>query len=93
MPTTQSRRLDLPEPQPPASFAARWSRRATDALAVRGAVKRNSIIRDAAGTENVNGEVVRRERQKATGDKAVDEAYKGLGDTFTFFNDVFALNE
>jgi len=67
-------------------------REGADALAVRGAVKPNRVIRDAAGTENVNGEVVRRERQKVTGDKAVDEAYKGLGDTFAFFNDVFGRN-
>jgi Zn-dependent metalloprotease len=67
-------------------------REGADALAVRGAVKRNRIIRDAAGTENVNGEVVRRERQKVTGDKAVDEAYKGLGDTFAFFHEVFGRN-
>ena len=60
-------------------------REGADALAVRAAAKPNRTIRDARGTENVNGEVVRRERQKATGDKAVDEAYDGLGDTFDFY--------
>ena len=67
-------------------------REGADALAVRAAAKPNRTIRDARGTENVNGEVLRRERQKATGDKAVDEAYEGLGDTFAFFNEVFGRN-
>ena len=56
-------------------------REGADALAVRAAAKPNRIIRDAAGTEDVNGKIVRREGDKATKEKAVDEAYKGLGDT------------
>ena len=67
-------------------------REGADALAVRTAAKPNRTIRDARGTENVNGEVLRRERQKATGDTAVDEAYDGLGDTFGFYEEVYGRN-
>ena len=63
-----------------------------DALAVRAAVKPNRTIRDAAGSEDVSAKVVRREGEKTTGDKAVDEAYRGLGNTFAFFKEVFDRN-
>ncbi len=67
-------------------------REGADALAVRAAAKPNRIIRDAAGTEDVNAKIVRREGDKATKEKAVDEAYKGLGDTFAFFSEAFDRN-
>jgi Zn-dependent metalloprotease len=62
------------------------------ALATGPKLKPNRIIRDAKGKETVTGPVVRREGEKATKDKATDEAYNGLGDTFKFFADVFSRN-
>lgn len=44
-------------------------------------------IRDAQHGED--GPVVRTEGQPATGDAATDEAYDGLGATYTFWKDVF----
>jgi drug/metabolite transporter (DMT)-like permease len=46
-------------------------------------------ISDAAGTETLPGEVVRREADDPTGDVAADEAYDGLGATYALFADVF----
>jgi Zn-dependent metalloprotease len=46
-------------------------------------------IGDAGGGESLPGEVVRREGDPPTGDVAADEAYDGLGATFTLFADVF----
>ncbi len=47
-------------------------------------------ISDAEGADALPGRLVRREGQPATGDRAVDEAYDGLGDTFELFGRVFA---
>ena len=46
-------------------------------------------IRDAGGTEDLAGRVVRREGEPATGDAAADEAYGGLGATYDLYWDVF----
>jgi Zn-dependent metalloprotease len=46
-------------------------------------------ISDAGDTEQLPGRVVREEGQPPVGDVAVDEAYDGLGATFTFYRDVF----
>lgn len=67
-------------------------REGADALAVKAEPKPDRIIRDAEGTEKVTGKVVRREGEKATRDKAVDEAYNGLGHTFAFYGEVCERN-
>jgi Zn-dependent metalloprotease len=46
-------------------------------------------VSDAAGTETLPGTVVRREGEAATGDVAADEAYDGLGATYTLFAEAF----
>ncbi len=46
-------------------------------------------IGDAHGTETLPGDVVRREGDDPTGDPAADEAYDGLGATYSLFADVF----
>lgn len=45
-------------------------------------------VGDAAGTRDLPGTTVRGEGDPATGDAAVDEAYDGLGDTWTFYDAV-----
>jgi Zn-dependent metalloprotease len=49
--------------------------------------KRRTVY-DARGSDRLPGKVVRQEGDKATGDKAIDEAYAGLGATFDFFAQV-----
>lgn len=46
-------------------------------------------VSDADGLEILPGDVVRREGQQPTGDPATDEAYDGLGATYTLFGEVF----
>lgn len=70
----------------------RGPREGADALAVQAVAKPNRVIRDAEGTERVDGPPVRREGDGPTGDQAVDEAYDGFGETFEFFNTVFGRN-
>ena len=73
-----------------AKVRAGGPREGADALAVETTQpKLYRAIRDAAGQEDVWGNVVREEGDKATRDKAVDEAYNGLGQTWTFFNELF----
>jgi Zn-dependent metalloprotease len=60
-----------------------------DALAFATPGQPNRTIRDAKHTQNPNGKIVRAEGDPATGDKATDEAYDGLGDTYSFYWDVF----
>jgi Zn-dependent metalloprotease len=67
-------------------------REGADALAVAPFTRPNRIIRDAAGSEDINGSIVRREGDGPSGDEAVDEAYDGFGDTFSFFDEVFGRN-
>ena len=49
-------------------------------------------IADAHGKQTTPGTTVRTEGGKATGDPAADEAYDGLGDTWTFYSGVFQRN-
>ncbi len=49
-------------------------------------------IHSAGGQETLPGTVVRNEGDPPTGDVAVDEAYDGLGHTWTFFDEVFGRN-
>ena len=46
-------------------------------------------IADAKNTQTLPGETVRTEGAPETGDVAADEAYDGLGDTWTFYWEVF----
>lgn len=64
-------------------------REGADALAVQATPRPDRTIRDAEQSEDVRGRVVRREGDSPTSDKAVDEAYDGLGDTHTFFLDAY----
>lgn len=50
----------------------------------------NRTIFDAARTEQLPGNAVRTEGAPPTGDAAADEAYDGLGDTWTLFFDAYA---
>lgn len=49
-------------------------------------------IYDAGHTENLPGAVKRTEGQAPTSDKAVNQAYDGLGDTFTFYLEAYNRN-
>jgi Zn-dependent metalloprotease len=75
-----------------AMVRGRGPREGADALAVKATAKPNRTIRDADGSQNVEAPVVRREGDPPTGDEAVDEAYDGLGDTFTFFVQAYDRN-
>lgn len=80
-----------------ATVRGRGPREGADALAVRPVgrpedIQPNRVIRDANQEEDVQGTVVRREGDPPTGDEAADQAYDGLGDTFTFFREVFVRN-
>jgi Zn-dependent metalloprotease len=50
------------------------------------------LIRDAAGTMDLRGEIVRQEHGDASQDEAVEEAFERLGDTWDFFFNVYARN-
>lgn len=49
-------------------------------------------IFDAQNEETLPGVLVRAEGDPPTDDAAVDEAYDGLGDTFTMYRDIFGRN-
>ncbi|MEC3982627.1 M4 family metallopeptidase [Amycolatopsis sp. H20-H5] len=49
-------------------------------------------VYNASQTQNLPGSLVRSEGQAASGDVGVDEAYDGLGATFTLYWDVFGRN-
>ena len=65
-------------------------RRRRSALSAAPAKQRT--IFTAKNSETLPGKAVRSEGQPKSGDKAVDEAYDGLGHTFDFFADVFQRN-
>lgn len=50
--------------------------------------KRRSVY-DAKGSQNLPGTLVRKEGDQASADKAVNEAYNGLGVTYDFYHDLF----
>ncbi len=80
-----------------AAVRGRGPREGADALAVRtvGGVEDihpSREIRDAGGREDVLGAVARGEGDEPTPDEAVNQAYDALGDTFSFFRDVFVRN-
>ena len=47
------------------------------------------VVSDAEGLETLPGTTVRREGEPATGDAAADEAYDGLGQTWSLYSEVF----
>jgi hypothetical protein len=47
------------------------------------------VIGDAGGRETLPGTTVRREGEPATGDAAADEAYDGLGQTWSLYSEAF----
>lgn len=52
----------------------------------------NRSIYDAGGSENLPGQLVRKEGEPASGDQSADEAYDGLGHTHRLFADIFGRN-
>jgi Zn-dependent metalloprotease len=52
----------------------------------------NRTVRDAKHTERLDGPIVRAEGDEAVRDPAADEAYDGLGATWTLFSAVFGRN-
>ncbi len=61
-----------------------------DALVVRGEPAPDRVISDARHLERLPGIRVRGEDDPATGDRAVDEAFEGLGASFELFWDAFS---
>ena len=53
--------------------------------------KRRTIY-DAKHTEDLPGQRLRGEGERATGDPAADEAYDGAGDTYDLYHDVYGRN-
>ena len=56
------------------------------------APREHRSIHDAHSQEDLPGTLVRDEGAAATGDAAVNEAYDGLGDTWTLYEDVYGRN-
>jgi Zn-dependent metalloprotease len=54
--------------------------------------QQHRTISDAKHTENLPGQTVRTEGQAAVSDVAVNQAYDGLGDTFSFYLDAYQRN-
>ncbi len=52
----------------------------------------NRSVYDAAGSENLPGQLVRKEGEPAIGDDSADEAYEGLGHTHRLFAEIFGRN-
>ena len=74
----------------------RARRQATGAPQVRGALPQagasptpHRTITDCHGTTTLPGDVVRREGEAASGDAAADEAYDGLGATWSLYLEVY----
>lgn len=66
--------------------------RSKERTAVAVAPKLERLIHDAHNEEELPGELVRSEGAAASTDVAVNEAYDGLGDTWTLYQDVFHRN-
>lgn len=54
--------------------------------------KKQRMIHDAGGTDQLPGKLIRAEGQGPTGDEAADEAYAGSGDVYDFYNQLFERN-
>ncbi|NUS43140.1 MAG: M4 family metallopeptidase [Mycobacteriaceae bacterium] len=68
---------------------ARVRRLAAGEIAATGPKR---TVCDAHSTERLPGDAVRREGEPAGGDAAVNEAYDGLGATYTFYREAFHRN-
>jgi Zn-dependent metalloprotease len=66
--------------------------KSADALAQRPGGQPRRTIYDAAGQESPHGTVVRAEGQPPAADATVNEAYDGLGDTYTFYWEAYERN-
>jgi len=72
---------------PSSPAAARTGVRGAASTQVRGRLDR--AVSDAGGLERLPGRLIRREGQPAGSDRAVNEAWAGLGDTHSLFWDIF----
>jgi Zn-dependent metalloprotease len=63
-----------------------------DALVGMATPKPARVISDAKNSEDVRGPIVRREGDPPVGDNTANEAYDGLGDTFTFWLKAYGRN-
>ena len=72
---------------PSATAATRTGVRGAPSTQVRGRLDR--AVSDAGGLERLPGRLIRREGQPAGSDRAVNEAWDGLGDTHSLFWDIF----
>ena len=54
--------------------------------------KKQRLVHDARGTDQLPGTLVRSEGQKKVSDKAVNEAYDFSGDTYDFYDQIFNRN-
>lgn len=53
---------------------------------------KHRLVYHGGFTENLPGNLVRKEGEKRTGDAAIDEAYDGAGHTWDLYHDVFGRN-
>ncbi|MCF5584510.1 peptidase M4 family protein, partial [Pseudomonas syringae] len=53
---------------------------------------KHRMVYDAKGTDDLPGTLARSEGQKASGDKAIDEAFDGSGDVYDFYAELFERN-
>jgi Zn-dependent metalloprotease len=60
--------------------------------AALSAPQEKRTINDAQGSQDLPGKLVRSEGQSPVSDKAVNQAYDGLGDTFTFYLKTYHRN-
>lgn len=75
-----------------ASQAANFAPQRMALLSEADVPQKSRSIFSAGNSQNLAGTLVRTEGQGPTGDKAVDEAYDGLGATFDFYEQVFGRN-
>ena len=80
---TQRLGMALTAPPSPRGRRGHWSLKE---------VKKQRSLYSAKGTERLPGILVRQEGQGSSGDKAVDEAYDGLGATHDFYWQIFERN-
>ena len=80
------RELREGEPAPPTTAPGRPGMRPPTSVIPKGP---NRTVDDAGGAEKTPGTIVREEGEGPTDDVAVNEAYDGLGATYTFYAEVF----
>ncbi|WP_349829012.1 M4 family metallopeptidase [Brevibacterium litoralis] len=89
---TAARRTLLQDPDFRAGRVGRTGRRGASAGVSAPRTGLHRTIGDARQDETLPGTTVRTEGEPATGDAAVDEAYDGLGATYTLFSEVHGRN-